>query len=371
MNVKNKNIKININKIEILLTFYFKVIVVYKEIAIFLLEMIIEKFKDLESLVGNTPLLEITLKYKKEIRKVYAKAEYYNYTGSIKDRIAYYILKKAYENNIIKEGDKILEATSGNTGIAFSGIGRFLGHQVKIFMPEWMSEERKKLILSFGAELKLVSQEEGGFYGSTQLANEEAKQGNCFLPQQFSNKYNTEAHYTSTAQEIDKQIKFFTNHIDGIVAGVGTGGTIMGISNYFKEKYNNFKSFPLEPENSASMSGSKNIQEHKIQGIGDGFIPDIVDLKKLDNIITVNEDDSIIMSQMLAKTFGLGVGISSGANLLGVLKAQDIIGKDKVIATVFSDDNKKYLSTDYSSKIEPKDNYLTNDIELLDIKATR
>ena len=333
--------------------------------------MILDKFKQLESLIGNTPLLEITLKYKNEIRKVYAKAEYYNYTGSIKDRIAYYILKKAYETNSIKESDSIAEATSGNTGIAFSGVGRFLGHRVKIFMPEWMSEERKKLILSFGAELRLTTKEEGGFEGSARLADEEAKKGGYFLPHQFSNDYNTEAHYNGTAKEIDKQILKFTDKIDGFVAGVGTGGTLMGVSNYFKEKDSNFKSFPLEPTNSAIMSGMKNLEEHKIQGIGDGFIPDIVKLNRLDDIITVDQDDSIIVSQMLAKTFGLGVGISSGANLLGVLKAQDTIGKNKVIATVFADDNKKYLSTDYSKKIDMKDNFMSKDIEFLDIKAVR
>lgn len=333
--------------------------------------MNLDKFKQLENLVGNTPLLEITLKYKGELRKVYAKAEYYNYTGSIKDRIAYYILKKAYETNTIKETDIITEATSGNTGIAFSGIGRFLGHKVKIFMPEWMSEERKKLILSFGAELRLVTKEEGGFEGSARMADEEAKKGGYFLPHQFSNKYNTEAHYTGTAKELDKQIKSFTNKIDGFVAGTGTGGTLMGISKYFKEKDKNFKSFPLEPDNSAIMSGSKKLQEHKIQGIGDGFIPEIVKMNELDNVITVNENDSIITSQMIAKTFGLGVGISSGANLLGVLKAQDIIGKDKIIATVFSDDNKKYLSTDYSKKIAIEENFMCKDIELLNIKTAR
>lgn len=330
----------------------------------------LDKFKQLDNLVGNTPLLEITLKYKGELRKVYAKAEYYSYTGSIKDRIAYYILKKAYETNSIKESDIIAEATSGNTGIAFSGIGRFLGHRVKIFMPEWMSEERKKLILSFGAELRLVTKEEGGFEGSARLADEEAKKGGYFLPHQFSNKYNTEAHYVGTAKELDRQIGKFSDRIDGFVAGTGTGGTLMGVSRYFKEKNKNFKSFPLEPENSAIMSGSKSLYEHKIQGIGDGFIPEIVKMNELDNVIVVNEDDSIIASQMIAKAFGLGVGISSGANLLGVLKAQEIIGKDKIIATVFADDNKKYLSTDYSKNIPIKENFMCKDIEFIDIKAS-
>lgn len=333
--------------------------------------MDIDKFKDLENLVGNTPLLEITLKYKGELRKVYAKAEYYNYTGSVKDRVAYYILKKSYENNSIKKTDTIIEATSGNTGIAFSGIGRFLGHKVKIFMPEWMSEERKRLILSFGAELRLVSKQEGGFAGSARLVDEEAKKSGYFLPHQFLNKYNTEAHYNGTAKELEKQIVKFANRIDGFAAGTGTGGTIMGVNNYFKEKNNNFKSFPLEPDTSAIMLGSSDLRDHKIQGIGDGFIPDIVRMDKLDKPIAVNEDDSIIVAQMLAKTFGLGVGISSGANLLGVLKVQDIIGSDKIIGTIFADDNKKYLTTDYSKEIKIKDNFISKDIEFLDIRTNK
>ena len=332
-----------------------------------------DKFKSLESLIGNTPLLEITLRYKKEIRRIYSKAEYYNYTGSIKDRVAYYILKKGYENNLITQDTVIAESTSGNTGISFCGVGKFLGHRVKIFMPEWMSEERKKLILSYGGELRLVTEEEGGFRGSRRLADEEGKKYNYFLPHQSSNICNTEAHYVLTAPEIDKQIKKYTDRIDGFVGGVGTGGTVMGVNNYFKQKNKNFKSFPLNPKKSPIDGSQEELQGHKIQGIGidDGFVPDILKLDELEKIISVNEDDSIIMSQMLAKTFGLGVGMSSGTNLLGALKAQDIIGSDKVIATVFADDNKKYLTTDYSKTIEIKDNFMCKDIELLDIKAIR
>jgi cysteine synthase A len=331
----------------------------------------VNKFESLQSLVGNTPLLEITLKYKGEIRKVYAKAEYYSFSGSIKDRIAYYILKKAYQNGDIKPTDIIAEATSGNTGIAFSAIGKYLGHKVKIFMPEWMSDERKKLIRGFGAELRLVTAEEGGFEGSARLADEEAKRGGYFLPHQFINKYNVEAHYTGTAPEIERQIKTFASKVDAVAAGTGTGGTIMGICRYFKEKDKSFKAFPLEPESSAIMSGSKDLKEHKIQGIGDGFIPDIVKMNELDQPITIDEDDAIRTSQLLAKKFGLGVGISSGCNLLGVLKAQNIIGKDKVIVTTFTDDNKKYLSTDLANEIKIKDNFLSKNIEFIDIKATK
>jgi cysteine synthase A len=332
----------------------------------------VEVFRELKFLIGNTPLLRVTLKYKGKLKKIYAKAEYYNYTGSIKDRIALYILEKSYREGLIKKGDTIVEATSGNTGIAFCGVGKFLGHEVKIFMPEWMSEERKRLMLGYGAKLRLVTKEEGGFGGSVQLVEEEAKNNNnCFLPHQFSNEYNTEAHYFSTAVELERQILKFEDNLDFFVAGVGTGGTIMGVNKYFKEKNKYFKSFPVEPSTSAALSGSKDLMEHKISGIGDSFVPEIVRLDELALPITVDDDDAIIVSQMLAKTFGLGVGISSGANLLGVLKAQDTIGSEGIFATVFTDDNKKYLTTDYSKELPVKDDYLCKDIEFLDLRAIK
>lgn len=323
-------------------------------------------------MVGNTPLLEITLKYRKKVRKIYAKAEYYNYTGSIKDRIALHILKKAYERGTIGQDSVIVEATSGNTGLAFCGIGRFLGHRVKIFMPEWMSEERKILVRNFGAELRLVSEEEGGFEGSVKLAEEEAEErNNYFLPRQFSNEQNPEAHYLNTAPELERQMSKFGATPSRFVAGVGTGGTIMGINKYFKKKDKNFKSFPVEPSSSAILSGSKDLKMHKILGIGDGTIPEIVKVGELDAPITVEEDDAIIVSQMMAKTFGLGVGISSGANAIGVIKAQEAAGGDGSFATVFADDNKKYLTTDYSRELKIRDDYLCKDIEFLDLRAVR
>ncbi|MDR1494620.1 MAG: cysteine synthase family protein [Rickettsiales bacterium] len=331
-----------------------------------------DKFKELEPLVGNTPLMEITLKYKGDVRKIYGKAEYYNYTGSIKDRIAFYILKRAYELGTINGDSIIVEATSGNTGIAFCAIGRFLGHRVKIFMPEWMSEERKILMRNFGAELRLVTEKEGGFVGSIELADEEAKKnGSYFLPHQFSNEHNSEAHYSSTAPELEKQLSKFGRTLDFFAAGVGTGGTIMGINSYFMRKNRDFKSFPIEPSTSAILSGSRDLKNHKILGIGDGAIPEIVRVGELSTPMVVEEDDAIIVSQMMAKVFGLGVGISSGANVLGVLKAQDRTGGKGVFATVFADDNKKYLTTDYSRELEIKDNYLCGDIEFLDMKAIR
>lgn len=334
-----------------------------------------KRLQGLSSLVGNTPILAIRFKYKGEERVLYAKAENFNMTGSIKDRMAYYILLNAYRDGILQPGDMIIEATSGNTGISFSAVGRALGHPVTIFMPDWMSMERINLIKSLGAKINLVSKEEGGFLGSIKMSEElAAGMKNSFLPKQFSNCNNVQAHYTTTGPEMWWQMKVRNLNIDAFVAGVGTGGTIMGVGKYLKEQNPSVKIHPLEPSNSPTLTTGYKVGKHRIQGISDEFIPAIVELGKLDSIVCVDDGDSIIMAQKLA-SMGIAVGISSGANFLGALKIQNEAGKDKetgkdkVVVTVFSDDNKKYLSTDLT-KCEPvKDGFLTTDIELIDFKA--
>ena len=195
------------------------------------------KFNHLWNLVGNTPMLEIAYVYRGKIRKVYVKCEHYNLTGSIKDRMALYILQKAYENNLIKQGDIIVEATSGNTGISFSAIGKALGHDVKIIMPDWLSKERVEIIKSLGAEVILVSKAQGGFLGSIEKSRQMSNNDNrVFLPKQFENLYNYEAHEKTTAKEIWVQLQSINKTPDAFVAGVGTGGTIMGVGNYLKKK---------------------------------------------------------------------------------------------------------------------------------------
>lgn len=330
-----------------------------------------KKFENIKNMIGNTPLLEITLKYKGETRKVYAKAEYYNLTGSIKDRVAFYILENAYKTGKIKDTDVIAEATSGNTGIAFSALGSYLGHKVVIYMPDWMSRERINLMKSYGAEIRLVSKEEGGFLGSIKMTEELAEKGGVFLPCQFSNEDNTMAHYFTTGEEISDQLKEIGLKADGVVAGVGTGGTVMGIAKRLKEDNPECKAFPLEPLNSPTLSTGYKTGAHRIQGISDEFIPPILKMEEMYKVVSVDDIDSIIMSKMLSQRFGIGVGISSGANILGCLRAQDMIGSDKVIVTVLADDNKKYLSTDYSDNWEIKDGYMTKDIELVSVKAYR
>jgi cysteine synthase A len=334
-------------------------------------EIVQQKLNSLKNVIGNTPMTKIIFKYKGKFHNIYAKLEYYNYSGSIKDRMAYHILKDAYENGTIKQGNEISEATSGNTGIAFAALGSYLGHKVNIFMPDWMSIERVNMIKSLGATIIPVSKEEGGFLGSIQKSKDYAKKGNVFLPLQFENNANRMAHYISTGPEIWNQMEKFKATPDGFTVGVGTGGTVMGIGDYLKEKNPNCKVYPMEPANSPTLTtGGKKIGSHRIQGISDEFIPDIVKLERLNEIIPINDGESIIMAQMLAKVLGMGVGISSGGNFLAALKIQLNYGIKNAV-TVFADDNKKYLSTDYSREEPVKDGFLTNDIELVSYESVR
>lgn len=336
-------------------------------------ENIRNKFRALEALVSNTPMVEIKIKYRNEYRNIYAKMEYYNYSGSIKDRVALHILKHAYEEGLILEGQPLAEATSGNVGISFAALGAYLGNPVTIFMPDWMSKERFDLIGSFGATIRKVSKEQGGFTGCIKLADQMGAEEGVFLPHQFSNPINVDTHYRSTGKEIISQLEAFGKKPDGVVAGVGTGGTVMGIKKALQEVFPTCKAFPLDPENSQIMaSGGTTFASHRIAGIGDEFIPDILKLKELDDIVMVDDGDAINMARKLARVFGLGVGISSGANFLGVIKSQDILGsKDAVVVTVFADDNKKYLSTDLMFEQPYESGHMTPDVELIDFRAIR
>ncbi len=310
-------------------------------------ETIKNRLNGLGHWVGNTPLLAIDFTFDGQPRVLYAKAENMNMTGSIKDRMAYHIIRRGYERGTLRPGATIVEATSGNTGIAFSAIGRALGHPVTIFMPDWMSQERKDLIRSLGAQVRLVSKEQGGFLGSIRLSEEYAASlESSFLPRQFSNLDNAEAHYCTTGPEIWWQLHWHNLRPDAFIAGVGTGGTIMGAGRFLREKNPSVRLHPLEPSNSPTMSTGFKVGKHRIQGISDEFIPAIVDLGSLDPVVSVDDGDAILMAQKLARELGLGVGISSGANLVGALLVQNAMGRDAVVVTVFPDDNKKYLSTD-------------------------
>ena len=325
----------------------------------------------LSNLIGNTPLLAVEFLYKGEKRVIYAKAENMNMTGSIKDRMAFHILKEAYKNGSLAPGHCIIEATSGNTGISFSAIGRAMKHRVTIYMPDWMSAERINLIRSFGAEIILVSHEEGGFLGSISKTEQQAEtEEHCFLPRQFSNNDNVQAHFTTTGPEIWWQLRYRDLIPDAFIAGVGTGGTIMGAGGFLRKMNPDIQLYPLEPSNSPTLTTGYKIGKHRIQGISDEFIPSIVKLNELDDVVAIDDGDAIIMSQKLA-SLGIGVGISSGANFLGALKIQNELGANKVVVTIFSDDNKKYLSTDLMKKEPVKNGFLSPDIELLGFKSIK
>jgi cysteine synthase A len=328
--------------------------------------------KNLKHMIGNTPLLAIRFLYRGKPRVIYAKAEHINMTGSIKDRMAFHILKRAYQEGRIQPGDTIAEATSGNTGISFAAIGRALGHQVVIFMPDWMSQERVSLIKSLGAKIVPVRRDQGGFLGSIRMAEELADQKpHVFLPAQFANQANVEAHEKTTGPEIWWQLYFHSIQPDAFVAGVGTGGTIMGVGKFLRERKTAIKLHPLQPIESPTLSIGHKVGHHRIQGISDEFIPSILQLEKLDSVVSVHDGDAILMAQKLAAELGLAVGISSGANFIGALMMQKEMGDDAVVTTVFPDDNKKYLSTDLLREEKPRRDFLTPDVELLSYQALK
>ncbi len=325
----------------------------------------LDRFLGLKSLIGNTPLLEITCSFQGRGRSVYAKAEHLNLTGSVKDRMAWHILRRAYAEGSLRPGGRIAEATSGNTGISFAALGRALGHPVEIFMPDWMSPERINLIRFLGADVHLVSAAEGGFVGSIQRAEQLAERGGTvFLPRQFSNGHNVEAHEQTTGPEIWWQLQFRGLTPDAFVAGVGTGGTLMGVGRFLRSKAPGVKLVPVEPASSPTLSVGHRVGTHRIQGISDEFIPPIVDLDYLDEIVAVDDGDAILMAQRLARELGLAVGISSGANFLAALKVADQLGEAAVVVTVFPDDNKKYLSTDLMRQEPKREGYLAPEVEL-------
>jgi cysteine synthase len=330
------------------------------------LDLQTSKFKALGRLVGNTPLVSIHFRYHGTHRVLFAKSEYLNLTGSIKDRMALRILQKAYLDGQISPGDTIAEATSGNTGIAFAAIGRMLGHPVRIFMPDWMSQERVHLIRSYGAEVVSVSKGDGGFLGSIHMCEEfAATRKDVFLPRQFSNPANCEAHEETTGPEIWSQLLSVGKRPQAFVAGVGTGGTVMGVGKYLRHHDPAIRVHPVEPAESPTLTTGCKVGNHRIQGISDEFVPEILRLKELSEVITVSDGDAIQMAQKLATGLGLAVGISSGANFLAAVQAQERMAPNAVVATVFCDDNKKYLSTALMNDEPSKPGDLSPKIELL------
>jgi len=330
------------------------------------------KVSAISALVGDSPLIEIHYLHDGAARRIYAKYESMNMTGSVKDRMALTILGRAYETGELEPGDMIVEASSGNTGISFAALGRALGHRVRIYMPDWMSQERVHLMHGLGAEVVPVSSAQGGFVGSVQMTVEYAEENpKTYLPRQFDNPVNCEAHEQMTGPEIKRQLEKFGRTTDAFVAGVGTGGTVMGVGRYLRSIRPDTRIHPLEPANSPTLRVGKKVGQHRIQGISDEFIPSIVRLDELDAIVDVWDGDAILMAQALCHRLGLAVGISSGANVIGAMKLAAELGDDATVVTVLPDSNKKYLSTSLRNAEPPQDDYITPQVELKTIATVR
>ncbi len=313
---------------------------------------------NIDKLIGNTPIIKLTIKYQQKIIYIYAKLEYYNYTGSIKDRLAYYIIKESYKDGTLTKHMPIIEATSGNTGISFSAIGSLFNHPVHIFVPKSASKERINIMKLYGAKVHITK----NFKEAIQKADNLAKKINGFRPDQFNNPKNIETHYHLTGKEIINQVK----NINVFTSGIGTGGTLIGVAKRIKETYPNAKIIALEPNELPIITKDINTGKHRIEGIGDDFLPSIVDKSLIDNVITIKDEDAINMAKILAKNYGLGVGISSGANLLSAVISTN---NNENAVTIFVDDLKKYLSTDLNNEINNDKNLISNQIEIISIEA--
>lgn len=287
-----------------------------------------KKFSVLNA-IGNTPLIKVD--------NVYAKLESVNPSGSIKDRVALEIINAAEREGKLEEGFAVIEASSGNTGISLAMLAAVKGYKMVVVMPENMSEERQQMMRAFGAELVLTSRS-GSLKEAIEKAEEIAKSPKTFIARQFSNPNNIKAQ-EKTGREIVREI----GPVDAVVAGVGTGGTLMGISSVMKEVNPKVRVIAVEPEEAAVMFGGSDvrIREHKIQGIGDGFIPQLMDMSEVDEVVTVGSEEAVDMARKLFRRYGLLVGISSGANMLVALRVAKKYGK---VATVLPDRAERYLS---------------------------
>ncbi len=297
--------------------------------------MYVENILDL---IGNTPL--ISLKQTTGLN-IFAKAEFLNPGGSIKDRIAKNMLDVAEAEGRLKPGMTIVEPTSGNTGIGLALCGIRKGYPVVIVMPENMSEERKKIIRALGAELVLTPAELsiGGCVAKAEEIYNSSD--NYFMPQQFENPANPSIHYTTTGPEIWNQIE---GKVDIYVSGIGSGGTLQGVGKFLREKNPDCKIVAVEPKNVSALLGHEP-GLHQIQGIGDGFVPEVLDVDMIDDIVEVTDEDAIATARELAKVQGLLVGTSSGANVWAAKQMAEKYGKDKVIATILADRVERYFST--------------------------
>ena len=297
-------------------------------------------YNNLLDLIGNTPVVKVNFK-DENIADVYVKLEKFNLSGSVKDRAALGMIEAAEKEGLLKEGSVIIEPTSGNTGIALALIGRLKGYKVIIVMPDTMSIERRATLKAYGAELILTDGTKGMGEAIAVAEKLAAENSNYFLPQQFNNKANPEKHYETTAKEIIDDFKI----IDAFVAGVGTGGTIVGVAKRLKERSKDTKVVGVEPSTSAVLSG-ENPGKHSIQGIGTGFIPKNYDASVVDEILKISSEEALEFAKKASHDFGLFVGISSGANIAAAYQVAKKLGKGKIVVTIAPDGGEKYLSVE-------------------------
>ncbi len=295
--------------------------------------------ESLLELVGNTPVVRIA-KLNNTRSTILAKLEAPNPSGSIKDVMALYMINRAENRGILKKGNKIIEETSGNTGISFAMVAALKGYKFVAVMPEHMSQERKQMMQAFGADVVLTPEEEG-FTGALEKLEQLAKENKgAWLPRQFDNRDNIDAHRKITGKRI---LEAVADRIDVLVAGIGTGGTLMGVAEALKQVYPEVRIVAVEPAESAVMSGEEP-GSHIIQGIGPGFIPSLVNMNLIDEVIKVNSNDAINMTRRLVREEGLMVGISSGANVFAALEMARKIDRGKTIVTILPDRGERYLS---------------------------
>ncbi|PKH08735.1 MULTISPECIES: cysteine synthase A [Planomicrobium] len=295
---------------------------------------------DITGLIGQTPIVKLNRMTGAEDAEVYLKLEYFNPGSSVKDRIALSMIEAAEKSGDLKEGDVIIEPTSGNTGIGLAMIAAAKGYKAILVMPDTMSMERRNLLRAYGAELILTPGAEG-MNGAIKMAEQQATENNWFMPQQFNNEANPEVHRLTTGPEI---VEAMGDQLDAFVSGIGTGGTITGAGQVLKEKYPDILIAAVEPSDSPVLSGGKP-GPHKIQGIGAGFVPKVLNTEIYDEVIQVSNDQSYETARKVAREEGILGGVSSGAAVYAALQLAKRLGKGKKVLAVLPSNGERYLST--------------------------
>ena len=309
-----------------------------------------KKVWDITDYIGNTPMISLSAMLPKNSGEIMAKLEMFNPGGSVKDRIALHMVETAEEKGLLRHGGTIVEATSGNTGIGLAMVAATKGYRLILIMPETMSHERRMILEAYGAELVLIPGSVGMKESVAKAEEILSERPDYFMPEQFHNPANPEAHRLTTAREILDQTN---GRIDAFVAAIGTGGTITGVGEVLKQEIPGVQVIGVEPEQSPVLSGGKP-GPHRIQGIGAGFIPDTLNLKLLDRIMTVNDVDAYVTCQDLARKSGILAGISAGAAMLASIKVAQELGPGGRVVTIFPDTGERYFSMEPYFRLDLK-----------------